>query len=326
MPEPENTPDVAALTVQLLSAYLANNTVPADDLASLIRTTRSALTEDTTPQAEAEPETFTPAVSVRKSLASQDHILSLIDGKPYKTLKRHLASHGLTPETYRERYGLPATYPTVAPTFAARRREIAEQIGLGSRKATGTGRTAEAPAEAISETQTDPQDVAAGVTPVAEAKSGGSSKSKPAKKLPAKSATVRSPGDTVSAPADAATTKSASEPKSAKPARSKKVSAKARVSEKPVTAKPASGAVGDEDKASVANEERKPAAKRRGKLGLFKIGSATEVASVNADAAEAKAAAPADKVKADGKPPRGKRMARKANDATTPSTPTDKAE
>ncbi|EJL34415.1 MucR family transcriptional regulator, partial [Novosphingobium sp. AP12] len=96
MAESENQTDVAALTVQLLSAYLANNTVASEDLAGLIRTTRAALVEDTAPVA-AEPEapTYTPAVSVRKSLASPDHIISMLDGKPYKTLKRHLSANGL---------------------------------------------------------------------------------------------------------------------------------------------------------------------------------------------------------------------------------------
>lgn len=125
-------PDVTALTVQLLSAYLSNNTVAHTDVADLVRTTKAALIEESTP-ASSEPEgpTYTPAVSVRRSTASQEHILSLIDGKPYKTLKRHLASHGLTPESYRERYSLPANYPMVAPGFAAQRRAIAERIGLG---------------------------------------------------------------------------------------------------------------------------------------------------------------------------------------------------
>jgi predicted transcriptional regulator len=147
MSETDPTSDVAALTVQLLSAYLANNTVASDDLADLIRTTRAALTEDADAAAPAaEPETFTPAVSVRKSLASSGHIISLIDGKPYKTLKRHLSSHGLTPDTYRSRYNLPATYPMVAPDYAAHRRAVAQKIGLGSRKPTpGTDETQEVP-------------------------------------------------------------------------------------------------------------------------------------------------------------------------------------
>jgi predicted transcriptional regulator len=134
MPDTESRSDVTALTVQLLSAYLANNTVASDDLANLIRTTRSALTEDVNP-APAEPaqETYVPAVTARKSLASPEHVLSLIDGKPYKTLKRHLARHGLTPDSYRERYKLPSSYPMVAPSFAAKRREIAQKIGLGVR-------------------------------------------------------------------------------------------------------------------------------------------------------------------------------------------------
>src|SRR3546814_16647843 len=71
-----------------------------------------------------------PAVSVRKSLASSEHILSLIDGKPYKTLKRHLAVNGLTPDEYRERYGLPKSYPLVAKSYSeARRRSEERRVG-----------------------------------------------------------------------------------------------------------------------------------------------------------------------------------------------------
>lgn len=139
--------DVAALTVQLLSAYLANNTVAHTDIADLVRATKAALVdnealEPESPKAPAQP----PAVTARKSLASPDHILSMIDGKPYKTLKRHLAKHGLTPQTYRERFGLPASYPMVAPGFAATRRAIAERIGLGRRPALSAG-ASPAPAE-----------------------------------------------------------------------------------------------------------------------------------------------------------------------------------
>jgi predicted transcriptional regulator len=83
----------------------------------------------------AEPETaaaeYTPAVTARKSLASPDHIISLIDGKPYKTLRRHLSGHGLTPEQYRERYNLKSDYPMVAPAYSMARREMAKKIGLG---------------------------------------------------------------------------------------------------------------------------------------------------------------------------------------------------
>lgn len=136
MPEVETITDASALAVKLLRAYLANNPVASDELAGLIRSTRAALEHRAErPIVEDVAATYVPAVSVRKSVASPDHILSLIDGKPYQTLKRHLTSHGLTAEGYRERYNLPGSYPMVAPTYAAKRREIAEKTGLGRRKA-----------------------------------------------------------------------------------------------------------------------------------------------------------------------------------------------
>jgi predicted transcriptional regulator len=126
-------PNYTVLTVQLLSAYVTNNMVPSADLAGLIQSTRAALVaQTTTAQAEPVPE-YTPAVTVRKSLASREHLISLIDGRPYKTLKRHLASHGLTPAQYRERYGLASTYPMVAPDYSEQRREVAQRLGLGQR-------------------------------------------------------------------------------------------------------------------------------------------------------------------------------------------------
>jgi predicted transcriptional regulator len=126
--------DLTTLTVQLLSAYVANNSVANDDLAGLIRSTKAALSQSG-PSEPAAPEApaHVPAVSIRKSLASKDHIVSLIDGKPYKTLKRHLTTHGLTPADYRARYDLPASYPMVAPNYSEQRRIVAQQIGLGSR-------------------------------------------------------------------------------------------------------------------------------------------------------------------------------------------------
>jgi predicted transcriptional regulator len=97
------------------------------------------------PQGEPAP-TYEPAVTVRKSLSSPDHIISLIDGKPYKTLRRHLSGHGLTPEQYRERYNLKPDYPMVAPSYAEARRAMAKKIGLGSK-----GRQAKASAEPTAE-------------------------------------------------------------------------------------------------------------------------------------------------------------------------------
>ncbi|WP_083274601.1 MucR family transcriptional regulator [Novosphingobium resinovorum] len=204
MPDTEPTSDIAALTVQLLSAYLANNTVSADDLAGLIRSTRAALVEGSAPeQAEPEAPTYLPAVSVRKSLASADHILSLIDGKPYKTLKRHLASNGLTPEQYRERYNLSATYPMVAPSFAARRREIAEQIGLGNRKAAAGGSATSSPASgdvsAELSPSTEPASAPVKPKPAAKTKSAATPKPKQ-RKAASKADAHHTPASSVAAP------------------------------------------------------------------------------------------------------------------------------
>jgi predicted transcriptional regulator len=125
----------AALTM----AWLGNphTRVEADDVPAFLRTMAAALEALDAPPAQAEqisaPE-YKPAVSIRKSLASPDFIISLIDGKPYKTLRRHLTGHGLTPATYRERYGLKDDYPMVAETYAAFRSDMATKIGLGRKR------------------------------------------------------------------------------------------------------------------------------------------------------------------------------------------------
>lgn len=297
MPESETTSDIAGLTVQLLSAYLSNNTVAADDLAGLIRTTRAALIEDTAPaQAEPEVQSYTPAVSVRKSLSSPDHILSLIDGKPYKTLKRHLASNGLTPQQYRERYNLPASYPMVAPTFTARRREIAEQIGLGNRRQTAAKAAAADKEAAAPAVQSVAADTASTPAPAAPAKRAPATKakSKPAKSGGAQSAAAPSAAEAVKPAAKKAATKpKAAGSKAAEPAAAETA--------------PAAG---------------KPAPKR--KLGLFNGGSAKSASEKSEATAEATRAASTDAgaKKAPAKPARGKRMAREPKQAA----PANKAE
>jgi len=135
MPEADK-PDLTTLTVQLLSAYVSNNAVPSDALADLIRTTKAALAETEKVEAPSAPAPV-PAVSAKASLASRDHIISLIDGKPYKTLKRHLFGHGLTPEEYRARYNLPSDYPMVAPGYSEQRSRVAKELGLGRKKGEG---------------------------------------------------------------------------------------------------------------------------------------------------------------------------------------------
>ncbi|PBN41536.1 MucR family transcriptional regulator [Sphingobium sp. D43FB] len=124
--------DFTAMTVQLLSAYFSNNQVPAGDIAGIIEATRGALERKTEVEVPAAPD-HVPAVSIRKSLGSREHIISMLDGKPYKTLKRHLAVNGLTPAEYRERYNLPKDYPMVAPAYSEQRRIVAQKLGLGRR-------------------------------------------------------------------------------------------------------------------------------------------------------------------------------------------------
>jgi len=125
------------LATELTIAWLSNpNTrTSADDVPAFLQSMHLAVEKlggsAVEAPAEGAPTEYTPAVSVRKSLASKDHIISLIDGKPYRTLRRHLTSNGLTPEEYRARYNLKADYPIVAETYSEARRAMAKTIGLG---------------------------------------------------------------------------------------------------------------------------------------------------------------------------------------------------
>lgn len=124
---------LTTLTVDIVSAFVANNKVRTEELPGLIASahaTLAALGGKTAAADTVEPE-HVPAVTARKSLANRDHIVSMIDGKPYRSLKRHLGAHGLTPDEYRARYKLPATYPMVAPGYSEARRAVAKKLGLG---------------------------------------------------------------------------------------------------------------------------------------------------------------------------------------------------
>ena len=121
-----------ALTAQIASAYFANNSVPVQDVSSVLKTIYSAVSglgKQATAAVEAEPPT--PAVPIKKSVTDQ-YIVCLEDGKKLKMLKRHLrTAYNLTPEEYRARWGLPKDYPMVAPAYAETRSELAKQTGLG---------------------------------------------------------------------------------------------------------------------------------------------------------------------------------------------------
>jgi predicted transcriptional regulator len=153
----ENSLNAVELATELTIAWLSNqnNRVSAEDVPAFLRTMHATVTElaggssaPAEPAEEAAPEQeFMPAVTVRKSLGSKDHIISMIDGKPYKTLKRHLSGHGLTPEQYRQRYNLRPDYPMVAENYSAARREMAHKIGLGSKGRQAKAAAAATPAE-----------------------------------------------------------------------------------------------------------------------------------------------------------------------------------
>jgi predicted transcriptional regulator len=151
----ENKLNSVELATELTIAWLGNqnNRAAAEDMPTFLRTMHATVTELATGSSAASESgdatsvgEFTPAVSVRKSLASQDHIISLIDGKPYRTLRRHLSTHGLTPEEYRRRYNLKADYPMVAPSYSEQRRAMAMKIGLGAKGRAAQTATTTAPA------------------------------------------------------------------------------------------------------------------------------------------------------------------------------------
>lgn len=126
--------ELIELTSEIVSAYVSNNSVPSADLPSLINEVYLALTRVGTVTVEASVEPLKPAVSVKKSI-NPDFIICLEDGKKFKSLKRHLRTqYNLSPEQYREKWGLPADYPMVAPNYAEARSRLAKEMGLGQQR------------------------------------------------------------------------------------------------------------------------------------------------------------------------------------------------
>lgn len=133
MSETENSAaNPVGRTSEIITAYVANNVVQPSALPDLIVSVHAALKSVSSPP-PAEPEKPTPPIPIRKTV-TPSHIISLEDGKPYKTLKRHLSGQGLTPEQYREKWGLPRDYPMVAANYASQRSELAKNSGLGQRR------------------------------------------------------------------------------------------------------------------------------------------------------------------------------------------------
>jgi predicted transcriptional regulator len=122
------------LTADIVSAYVSNNSVSAGEIPGLINQVHGALLRVSNGQSEAPAEPLRPAIAVKRSI-TPDHIVCLEDGKKFKSLKRHLRTqYDMTPEQYREKWGLPPDYPMVAPNYAAARSQLAKQMGLGQQR------------------------------------------------------------------------------------------------------------------------------------------------------------------------------------------------
>ncbi|WP_096702697.1 MucR family transcriptional regulator [Magnetospirillum sp. 15-1] len=131
MSERSNSGDLLGLTTEIVAAHVANNSVAVADLPHLIQEVyRTLASVGSTPAAPERPQ---PAVNVKKSV-TPDYIICLEDGKKLKMLKRHLkTAYNMSPEEYRDRWGLPADYPMVAPNYAQHRSSLAKKIGLGTK-------------------------------------------------------------------------------------------------------------------------------------------------------------------------------------------------
>ncbi|MEQ8965453.1 MAG: MucR family transcriptional regulator [Azospirillaceae bacterium] len=126
-------PELMSLTTQIVAAHVGNNTVAVNDLPNLIEQVYRTLS--TVGKAgDSQADRPQPAVPIKKSI-TPDYLICLEDGKKLKMLKRHLkTAYGMTPEEYRERWGLPSDYPMVAPNYAKQRSRLAKEIGLGTRE------------------------------------------------------------------------------------------------------------------------------------------------------------------------------------------------
>ncbi len=141
MSETTTSPNFIELASEIVSAYVTKNSIPAADLPALIGSVHQALTKVAVTKGEASAATLNPAVPIKKSI-TPDYLISLFDGRKYKSLKRHLRTHhDMTPDQYRTHWGLPSDYPMVAPNYAKARSELAKSMGLGQqRRKTAKGR------------------------------------------------------------------------------------------------------------------------------------------------------------------------------------------
>lgn len=132
MPDSQQREELLRLTTQIVSSYVSNNTLKTDEVPAIISAVYKTLA-NISPETSGAEDRPQPAVPIKKSI-QPDHIVCLEDGKKLKMLKRHLkTAYNMTPEEYRERWGLPSDYPMVAPNYAKQRSRLAKDIGLGTR-------------------------------------------------------------------------------------------------------------------------------------------------------------------------------------------------
>lgn len=132
--EDEPVGDYVSLTVDIVSAFVSNNSLAAGELPGLITSVHEVLAQLSSRTSQTESPPLTPAVPVRRSV-TQDFIVCLEDGKKFKSLKRHLRTrYNLSPDEYRARWGLPDDYPMVAPSYAETRSQLARTMGLGQQR------------------------------------------------------------------------------------------------------------------------------------------------------------------------------------------------
>jgi predicted transcriptional regulator len=134
MSDGSGEPNYIALTAEIVSAYVSNNTVPATDIPGLINQVHAALSRVSNGVPDGIAEAPKPAISLKRSV-TPEFLVCLEDGKKFKSLKRHLRTqYDMTPEQYRDKWNLPSDYPMVAPNYAAARSELAKQMGLGQQR------------------------------------------------------------------------------------------------------------------------------------------------------------------------------------------------
>jgi predicted transcriptional regulator len=132
--EGSGPPELVNITATIVAAYVSNNSISSNDLPGLIADTHAALSRAAGRAVTIERDESKPKIAVKKSVMA-DYIICLEDGKKFKSLKRHLRTHyNLSPEEYREKWGLPHDYPMVAPNYARARSDLAKKMGLGTRR------------------------------------------------------------------------------------------------------------------------------------------------------------------------------------------------